>query len=166
MDRSKAVAMELLSDRCITEALKLRRLELLNEVSRIDDAMAAMVGAVRVETTSGTPGRVPKTAEPRLPRRGGRPRKAQSGAPENKEKPGRGAMREHLAKAIGGKRGEAMVTGEIVDGLKQTFPEVYGEIETQVLAGRVSACLSYNAKVFKCLGRGEGYVLADEGRAA
>lgn len=149
MDRSKAV--ELLTDVDLRQALMARRDVLSDELARIEEALGEKAEA---------PAPVVRK------RRGGRPRKAQSGAPEKKVKPGRGAMKEHLAKVIGGKHGVPLVTGEIVDGLRQTFPEVYGEIETQVLAARVSACLTYNAKVFKCLGRGEGYVLADEGRAA
>ena len=80
-----------------------------------------------------------------------------------RQKTGRalGEMVKHIAKLVGAKRADPPVTAEIVAGLRETYPSEYGALDEKTLYGRVSASLSGHRELFRCLGRGDGYVLAD-----
>lgn len=137
MDRNQAVA--LLTDVEIGAALVGRRAKLLDEVQRIDEALEAMKHGDK-------------------PRRGGRPRKAQSGTAEKTETP-RPSLKADIQFVLNGKRGEALAVDEIVAGLAQTFGERYGEKNLEDLKKSVGVALSSYKSLFENMGLGNGYRL-------
>lgn len=131
-----------------------RRGVLTGQVDQVNSEIARLGG----EATSAPP-------RPAAPMRSGRKVKTpKARAPKIKGAKG-DCMKDHIRKLIEGKRGQPLVTREIVDQLREAYPDAYGPVEPDVLGPRVSACLTHYKEIFKCLGRGEGYVLTDEAKA-